>query len=650
MDKASIGGYAGKILHIDLTTGQVKDESLKPELIKTFIGGYGISTKLAYALIPPDVDPLAPENLIIIGTGPFAGTLVPGAGKVFITTKFPLNNAFATAAGGGHFAAMLKSNGYDYAIIGGQASHPVYLIITEKGAEIHDAEHLWGKDVFETTDALGSIYEPCSIIPIGQAGENLVKISVSFIDKTGTIGSGGLPAVMGAKKLKAIVVRQGSKAVSVAHPQDFIRLVNNLHERMLKWPGREQMLKYGVGPEIAQVAPSEGYICDNWRGARAILSDKDRAEIREVHARSRKPLACPSCPIAEKEVVKLEDEEGKTIVTYLPHLRAPRFDGESAAAEFAKEAKYLDALSRYGLCYHNFRNVMTLAVYLYTTGIISGQDTGGLELKEDLDTALRLMHMIAYRKGLGDILAEGAQEAVQRIDKGAEDYVVHVKECGIVYDPRFRTLGTAEFDQVVTPRGSHISAGGSPTFTPGRSLEDFARHGERMGMPEEVVKRVVGKTSFNVGRLTRYSEDWYSLFSCLSLCNRAWLNRFYHVKTIAKLYSAVTGLEVTSSDLMKMAERAWNLFKLLNVRAGFSRKDDKAPPVWFKPVKGRDKVYPMTDYYKTKILTEQDIEGFLDDYYDERGWDKATGIPTPEKLSELGLDTEEKVGTNRTVK
>ncbi|MBM4432481.1 MAG: hypothetical protein FJ025_00560 [Chloroflexi bacterium] len=648
MAKADIGGYAGKILHIDLSSGQAKEEALKPELIKKFIGGHGISTKLAYDLVPPDVAPLSPENLIIIGTGPFAGTLVPGAAKLFITTKFPLNNAFATASGGGHFAAMLKSNGYDYAIIGGQASRPVYLTITEEGAEIHDAERLWGKDVFETTDALRKIHEPCSIITIGQAGENLVRVSVAFIDKTGTIGCGGLPAVMGAKKLKAVVVQQGSKAVGVAHPQEFMRLINNLHERMMTWPGREQMVKYGVGPEIAQVAPSEGYICDDWYGARAILDEKERAEIREIHAKARKPLACPCCPIAEKEVVKLE-EEGRTLVTYLPHLRALRFGVKDMGGEFAAEAKYLDALGRYGLCYHNFRNVMTFAVELYKEGIISKRDTGGAELKEDLETALKLMDMIVYRKGVGDSLAEGVVEAARRIDKGAEKYAVHVKGHGIIYDPRFRTLGTAEFDQVVTPRGSHISAGGSPTFTQGRTPEEFVRHGERMGMSEEAVERVIGKESFNIGRLTRYSEDWYSLFNCVSLCNRAWINRFYHVKTIAELYSAVTGIEVSPRNLMKMAERVWNLFKLLNVRAGFGRKDDKAPDVWFKPVKIKDKDYPMTDYYKTRVITEQDMESLLEDYYDERGWDKATGIPTSEKLKELGLETK-KVRARRTAK
>ncbi len=149
-----ICGYAGNILHVDLTSGEVRKEELNPELMRTLIGGYGIANKLAYDLVPPDVDPFAPENLIIFGTGPFAGTLVPAAAKILVTTKFPINNAFATAAGGGNFAWLLKSNGYDFAVIGGQASHPVYLNITEDGAEICDASQLWGKDTYSTVDEL----------------------------------------------------------------------------------------------------------------------------------------------------------------------------------------------------------------------------------------------------------------------------------------------------------------------------------------------------------------------------------------------------------------------------------------------------------------------------------------------------------------
>ena len=637
MGKAGSCGYAGNILYIDLTSGKVRKEALDPELIRTFIGGYGISNKLAYDLSPPDVTPFSPENLIIIGTGPFAGTLVPGASKVFITTKFPINNAFATAAAGGNFAWMLKSNGYDHAIISGQASNPVYLNITENGAEICEADYLWGKDIFETVDSLRNIYEPCSIIPIGQAGENLVKISVTSVDKLGTIGSGGLPAVMGSKKLKAIIVQQGSKKVMVADPSKFIRLVNSLHDRMLKWSEREMLIKYGLGPRPEQ-GVNEYYIFNNWNEVHTdILSAKDKAVIAEMHQQSRKPLACPSCPLADKEIVKLGEDKGRSIVTYTTDFRAPKFNADSAAAEYIQEAKYQDAANRYGLCFHQFRNIMSLMVYLYKKGVITKQDTGGMELSEDFNTAINLMQLTAYREGLGDIIAEGALGAAQKIGRGAEAYVVHIKGRGIVTDARLRTLGTREFAQITIPRGSYRAAGVSPSDLSGQTLKEFKRYCEALGVPDEAVKRIIGTTSFNPGRLTRYSEDWYSLFTCLSLCNRLHLSRFYDVRTITELYSATTGIESTPTELMQAAERAWNLSKLLNVRAGFSRKDDEVPAAWFKPLRAKGADYPMTDYYKTRTLTKQDVEGFLDDYYDERGWDIETGIPTLEKLKELGL-------------
>jgi aldehyde:ferredoxin oxidoreductase len=196
-----------------------------------------------------------------------------------------------------------------------------------------------------------------------------------------------------------------------------------------------------------------------------------------------------------------------------------------------------------------------------------------------------------------------------------------------------------EFEQTTNPRGAHVAAGGSPAFEPGRPVADFVRHGERMGIPEEALKRVVGPISFNPGRYSRYSEDWYSLFNCLSLCNRAQVNRFYHVNTIAALYSAVTGIDLPPAQLMKASERAWTIGKLLNVREGFDRRDDRAPETWFRPLVQGGKEYRVTDYEETSTLGREDLERFLDDYYDERGYDRQSGVPTRRKLEELGLES-----------
>jgi aldehyde:ferredoxin oxidoreductase len=606
-----IPGYAGRILYIDLTSGRTRKEPIDPELVMTLIGGYGINNKLAYDLIPQRTDPLSPASSIIIGAGPFAGTLVPGAAKVLVTTKFPINGAFATAAAGGSFALMLKSVGYDHLVISGRAQRPVFLRITEENVELCDAMELWGKDSFDTVDRLRSRYEPCSVIPIGQAGENLVKISITLLDKAGTLGRGGLPAIMGSKNLKAIVVQQGTVETSIAHRLAFQRLANNLHERILRWPSRQSILDNGQRPTPP--------------------------DITELHQKTRKPLACPSCPLADKQVVMLSEGQYAGLQTYMPHVTINRFNARSSAEAYEQSIKYLDTLNRYGLCEMNFSSLLSTVVYLYQEGVITKEDTGGIELKDDIETALKLAQMTAYREGFGEVLAEGLVGAAQRIGKRAEEHIEHIKGHSIPLDPRLNGLGTMEFEQITTPRGAHIAAGGSPSFAPGRPLVDFVRHGERMGIPEEALKRVVGPMSFNPGRYSRYSEDWYSLFNCLSLCNRAHINRFYHVKTIADLYSAVTGIDLAPAQLMKASERAWTIGKLLNVREGFDRKDDKAPEAWFKPLVQEGKEYRITDYERTSILTREDVERFLDDYYDERGYDRQSGLPTRRKLEELGL-------------
>jgi len=606
-------GYAGSILYVDLTNGKTRSEPLDLELVKAFIGGYGINNKLAYDLIPPDVDPLSPDNAIIIGAGPFAGTIVPGAGKVIVTTKFPLNGAIATAHGGGAFAPMLKTSGYDHVIIIGKADKPVYINIVDNDVELCDAMDLWGKDTFETVDELRMRHEPCSVIANGQAGENLVKISVACVDKCATIGTGGLPAVMGSKNLKAIVACQGANGVRVAHRLRLLRLVDDLLRRIMSWPGRQSLLEDGMMPSFI---------------------------FGEMHRKTFTPLACPSCPLADKEVNRLTEGPYSGMVTYMTHFLAREFTGGSTLDQFNWAMKYADALNRYGVCMLDFNYLLSLMGDLYRAGIITGEETGGIEIEDDFDTAMKLLQMTAYRQGFGDLIADGIAEASRRIGKGAENYACHIKGRSVLYDPRMMGLGTMEFEPLTTPRGSHVGAAGSPSYAPGRSPDDFARHCQRMGAPEDAVRRAVGPTSFNPGRFSRWSEDWHALFGCLSLCNRSQVNRFYHIKTIAELYSAVTGLELTPTDLMKAAERAWNVAKVINVRAGFERKDDGPPQGWFIPLKGEDgEEYPLMDYYKTTVLTEADINGFLDDYYDERGWDKETGAPTPEKLVELGLES-----------
>ena len=637
-----IPGYGGSILHVNLTNGDVKKEPLDLELVRKFIGGAGINLRLAYDLIPADVDPLSPDNMIILGAGAFAGTIVPCSPKLMVTTKYPINGAFATSTAGGLFSLMLKSSGYDHVVISGRSDRPVYLKICDDDIELCDAVDLWGKaDGWQTVDLLRRRHEPCSVIPIGPAGENLVKISTTMLDKTYHLGSGGIPAVMGSKNLKAIVAVQGTKGIKVADRLAFLKIVDELAERMRNWPKRQRYVEVG-----------EAELCNEDRARITIepnpvdyadftpFSEELKSELLDRFRNFRKPIACASCPISCKTRIRLADGEYAGELAYLQSIAFQRLGADTAAGICNRSVHFNAMLDYYGLCCMNFRDVVSISTSLYKLGILTKEDTGGIEIKDDWETTLKLARMVAYREGIGDLFAEGMVEACRRIGKGAENYVVHTKGRPFFYDPRIKGegLGTLEMNELVDPRGGMIREGFSASGWLGRPPQLFAKLGQRQGMPEEALRRIIGEDSVNLARYTRYTQDWASVFNCLGVCVLEPSQTFWKAELLANLYTALTGIETTPSELMKAGERCFNLYKVLNVRAGFGRKDDSPPEWWFKPIKDQEgKEHPLTDYYG-KILTREDVEKVLDDYYDERGWDKTTSAPLPEKLKELGLE------------
>ena len=647
-----IPGYAGNILYINLTSGSIRKEPLDTEMVRTYIGGAGINNKLAYDLIPPDVEPLSPQNAIIIGTGPFNGTIIPGSSQVMTVYKSPLNGSFPHSNGGGNFSHFLKSSGYDHIVITGRSDKPVYLKIHDEDVELCDASNLWGMDSFETTDELRRKHQPCSIIPIGQAGENLVNISVAQIDKGGSVGSGGLCAVMGSKNLKAIVAVQGTKGISVADPRRLQRLVNEILERVANYHLRDEMMQGGAMAMTAGWVP-EGALA---RNSSVLMpyppSTKElQAEIYELHKQSRKKIACITCPMSDKDRLDVAE---RGIVTYDTAVFAemaimtasPAFGHRaegSSLDRYADALRYFDMMNRYGIeRIYCFQGLIDFVVTLYEEGIITKKDTGGMELNREFDTLLKLVKMTAFREGFGDILADGILGAARRIGKGVDKHVHNVmKGQFAIFDPRLWGLGPMQFEQMVYPgRSLGVAAGmGAVTYSPGWPIKEIRRQADRCGVTEEAIGHIFTESSFNVGRLARHGEDFFSLFNMLGQCHRLYISRFYSMKILAELYSAVTGIELTPADIKLAGERTWNLWKLINYRAGFNRKDDEPPEIWFQPLKGVDKEYHLKDYFGATNLTREDVDRLLDDYYDERGWDKQTSLPTTKKLKELGLDS-----------
>lgn len=647
-----IPGYAGNILYVNLTSGSIRSEPLDAEMARTYIGGAGINNKLAYDLIPPDVDPLSPQNAIIIGTGPFNGTMIPGCSEVMITYKSPLNGSFPHSNGGGCFSHFLKSSGYDHIVITGRSDKPVYLKIHDEDVELCNAGDLWGVDVFDTTDELRRRHEPCSVIPIGQAGENLVNISVTQIDKGGTVGSGGLCAVMGSKNLKAMVAVQGTKGIAVADPRRLRKLVDEILSRVTNYHFRDEMMKGGAMAMTAGWVP-QGMLAKN----SSVLipfppnTKEVQAEIYELHRQSRKKIACATCPMSDKDRLDLPDRD---IVTYDTAVFAvgaimtasPAFGHRAEGSpldRYADALHFFDMVNRYGIeRVYSFQGLVDFVVTLYEDGIITKEDTGGVELNREFDTLLKLTRMTAFREGFGDILADGVIGAARRIGKGVDKYVQNViKGQFVIFDPREWGLGPMQFEPIVHPgRCFGVAAGmGAATYSPGWPIKELMRQADRCGVPEEAIGRIFTDDSFNVGRLTKHGEDFFNLFNMFGQCHRLYISRFYSMQILAELYSAVTGIEATPADLKLASERVWNLWKLINYRAGFDRKDDEPPEIWFQPLKGVDTEHHLKDYFGTTALTREDVDRLLDDYYDERGWDKKTSLPTPRKLKQLGLSS-----------
>jgi len=645
-------GYAGNILYVDLTSGSIRKEPLDAETARTYIGGAGINNKLAYDLIPPDAEPLSPQNAIIIGTGPFSGTMIPGSSQVMVIYKSPLNNAFPHSNGGGYFSHFLKSSGYDHLVITGRSDKPIYLKIHDEDVELCDASDLWGKDVFETTDELRQRYEQCSVIPIGQAGENLVNISVTQIDKGGTLGSGGLCAVMGSKKLKAIVAVRGTKGITVADPKRLQKLVDEILTRVKDYHLRDEMMKGGAMTMTSGWVP-EGALA---RNSSVFLPyppnvKEIQGQIYEIHKRSRKKIACITCPMSDKDRLNLPE---RGILTYDTAVFAvgaimtasPAFGHRAESSpldRYADALRFFDVVNRFGIDrVYSFEGLIDFVATLYEEGIITQEDTGGVELDREFDTLLKLTKMTAFREGFGDILADGIVGAARRIGKGADKYIQNViKGQFVIFDPRVSGFGPMQFEMLVYPgRPLGVAAAmGAPSYSPGWPIKELVKQAERCGVPDEAIGQIFTDNSFNVGRLAKHGEDFFNLFDMFGQCHRLYISRFYSMEILAELYSAVTGIEVTPTDLKAASERVWNLWKMLNYKAGFDRKDDEPPEIWFQPLKGEDKEYNLKDYFFAVPLAREDVDRLLDDYYDERGWDKKTSLPTAKKLKELGLDS-----------
>ncbi len=635
-------GYAGQYLYVDLTDRKVEQRPIEKSMVQKFIGGMGTNLKLMQENSAPGVNEFSPENVVVIGTGPLVGTLVPGSSKMFATTKYPLNHCIGTGASGMNFGRILKHAGFDHIVIKGRSERPVYLYVSDDEVELRDAKELWGCDINQTTNLLWKQSgRESSIIAIGPAGENLAKISMALVDNVGSLGKGGLAAVLGSKRLKAIVA-YGGKSINVADRNKLMDLVRPLILAMRNSPKRETMMKLGSMAGWEHWSEVAGIPYKDWTEIfpRDELRKIFGPEVYLEKVRHGK-ISCPSCFLPCKENFRFKDEENKDALTFASSFIG-RITAFGARCNVGTPEKVLichDLCNRLGLDTYSVSASIDYAIKLYEDGLITNKDTG-FALRRDFETTKRLIKQIAAREGIGDVLADGFEHLGQTFGR---DFESQIKGMDFIFDPRCYRLGTYEFEQVVNPRGGHQHAGGSPTYgarnVPIETLRNFC---QAMGVPASSMNKIFSHNDFNVARLTKHCEEWYSVFSLLGVCSRKSIKAFYTMDLFSKLYSNTTGFQIDGKHLKQAGERAWNLMKLLNVREGFSREKDVLPKSWFKPLKdGKDDLV-LQDYYGRKELRLEDLDQLLNDYYEEHGWCIPHGIPTENKVKELQLENEAK--------
>jgi len=608
-------GHAGKFLHVNLTDASCSDFILDDAMLQKYMGGSCLAAKLFLDRYPLNLDPLAPESPLMIMTGPMVGSGFPGTSRFIVSAKSPQTGIWGESACGGTFSPDLKRAGYDGIVIDGKAKSPVYISITDDGAQILDASHLWGKDIYETTDILKEKDKSLKVLAIGPAGENKVRIAAIGNDKGHFSGRTGLGAVMGSKNLKAIVAK-GSKKIEKADDDTYKKFLKEAMQEVKDSALAESIHLMGsdanmdVGMVIGDVP------IKNWTVAQDfdLSSSLSGPTMREKYL--TKAHACSNCPVACKRVVKVDEGPFKTLEGPGPEYETcGTFGTMLMNNDLAGVIKANELCNKYGMDTISCGSAIALAMELYDKGILSKNDVDGLELTwGNMDAVLPLIKKIAYREGFGDVLADGSLKAAQKIGKGAEDLVVHVKGLEApMHDPRgFHGMGLA---YMMSNRGAcHLQHAVLPTE------QGMASWPQLFDMKDDYQ----GTTSIDKAALVYNAENYGILANSLSICH--YLVFILKPETILGAFNAITGWNLTNQDLLKAGMRDWTLKRGFNNLLGITSKDDKLPKKLLTALEDGAAAGSIPD---VKLL--------LSEYYSLRGLDER-GYPKKEKLVELGLD------------
>jgi aldehyde:ferredoxin oxidoreductase len=608
-----MGTNRGEILDIDLSSGTIKTTKIKDDVLRKFIGGAGLAAKLFFDRVPPDTDPLSAKNVLFLMGGPLSGTNFFTSSRLLAAFKSPQTGIWGQGSAGGNFAAEMKRAGYDGIVISGASKKPVYIVIADDKVEIKDASDLWGKDIYETSNILKKRHGvKADVLEIGPAGENLVKFANIMNTKWGSVSRCGGGAVMGSKKLKAIII-SGTGKVTPANPEAFENVRKNALVKVKESVITQALTGAGtaMGVDVNSmtgVLPVKNYTVGDGMWLGPLLGGG------ALGAYLIKPHACYTCPIACKRTVKLA--EGPYAIEEGPgpqYETIGAFGSLMVIENMAAILKMNEMANRYGMDSISCGATIAFAMECFDKGLITSKDLDGGQLRwGNADDVLAMMEKITYRKGFGNVLAEGSRNAAKKIGKNAADYTVEIKGLEFaLYDSRGSHGHGLGF--MMSNRGAcHVASEIGKIESSWTTWPDIGIEGGYDPKADE------GK-----GELNFICENVAMLSNAATLCQFGLMS--ISLTELAEALKAATGFDYDLKEIMECGERIWMIQRGLNNLMGVTAADDRMP---------KRLMTPLPDGGAAGSVPN--VELMLKDYYKARGLD-AKGRPLKARLVSLGL-------------
>lgn len=600
------GGYINKIARIDLTKKKVRIHELNRELIMDYIGGRGWGAKIIWDEVPRGVDPFSPDNKVVIATGPLTGVYFTGTGKTTLCSKSPLTGAYGDSNVGGRFGVELKQAGFDAIIVEGASPEPVYIKVFDGEVSIEKATHLWGLGSIETEEAIKRDFKVGSLscLTIGPAGENKVYFACITSDFGRQAGRTGIGAVLGSKKVKAIVA-SGSMDIPIYDCDAMMKVAQEAYEYCFRSEAQKAWIRQGTMQLILWSNENSALPTRNMSEAVYERAEMISGDVMEEKVKIGNH-GCFGCAMPCGQISKIKEGKFAGTIVEGPEYETAAMIGSNCALNSIEEIVKINRVcDELGLDSISTGSVVAFAIECKRKGLLKEVDAD----YGDVEGIIRLIEDIAYRRKIGDLLAQGTKRVAEKLGKEAVKIAMQVKGLEIsAYESR-----------------------AAPAMALAYGTCDIGAHHNRAWAITYDVK--VGRTLYTPDKAewVIYLQHVRSLFDMLTCCRLPWVELSLPLNYYERLYVAVTGINYRLKDLLLAAERVYNLTRCIWLREYpyMDRSWDYPPPRWF------EEGLPSGPFKGVKL----DREGYsklLDDYYRFRGWD-SNGRPTKSKLENLGL-------------